>query len=200
MKKSIIILSFILSAFAATAQESEKHELRAGISDATGIAIGNDLGNTLSDAITRVFTGAKIKDTKNKNLGMFELGYRYRLSERVKVGADFSYLRMDKSFNSTVAGVTTKETRRGQYLMILPTAEFAYIKTPLFTFYGTATAGVLLGQAKERSGSRPYSHNSTAFAFQVNPVGLRVGKKIGAFAELGYGFKGIATAGISFRF
>jgi hypothetical protein len=200
MKKSIIILSLMISTFAATAQETEKHEIRAGISDAAGITIGEGLVNVLSNAIVSGLTGVKIKDTKNKTLGMFELGYRYRLSDRIKVGADLSYLQIDKSYQRTIAETTTKYTRRGEYLLVLPTAEFAYIKTPLLTFYGTAAAGVLIGRDKELSSGKRYGDNSLSFAFQVNPIGLRVGKKIGAFAELGFGHKGIATAGISFRF
>lgn len=200
MKKSIIVLGLMISTFAATAQESEKHEIRAGISDAAGIVIGEGLGNALSNAIISGFTGVKIKDNKSKTLGMFELGYRYQLSDRVKIGADLSYLQIDRSYQTTIAETTTRYTRRGEYLLVLPTAEFAYIKTPLLTFYGTAAAGVLTGRDKELSSGKRYGGNSLSFAFQVNPVGLRVGKKIGAFAELGYGYKGIATAGVSLRF
>lgn len=200
MKKSIIVLSLMISAFAATAQETEKHELRAGISDATGVALATSLVDEIPNAIIDAIFGTKVKYDKNNTLGMFELGYRYRLSDRIKIGADVSYIQMDRSYNRTFDEVATRYKGRDQYLMILPTAEFAYIKTPLLTFYGTAAAGILLGRATDRSSDKPVIYHSTFFAYQVNPVGLRVGKKIGAFAEFGYGYKGIATAGVSLRF
>ncbi|MDZ7738042.1 MAG: hypothetical protein U5K32_03030 [Bacteroidales bacterium] len=36
--------------------------------------------------------------------------------------------------------------------------------------------------------------------FQVSPLGFRLGKQIGAFAEIGFGYKGILNAGISAYF
>lgn len=202
MKKTIIFLGLMISFFAASAQERGKHEIRAGISDASGIVIGDEFGNAFADVFSYIFTAGNFKKkyTKDKVLGMFEIGYRYELSDRVKIGGDISYLQMDKSFEQTVFETTTKHTIRGQYLMVLPTAEFAYIKTPMLTFYGTAAMGVLIGREKDMSSDKSFRNNLTQFAFQVNPVGLRVGKKIGAFVELGYGLKGIATAGVSLRF
>lgn len=42
---------------------------------------------------------------------------------------------------------------------------------------------------------------NTSFAYQVNPIALRVGNEtIGAFVEAGLGHKGFVTAGLSFRF
>lgn len=42
---------------------------------------------------------------------------------------------------------------------------------------------------------------STDFAYQVNPIALRVGNnRVGGFVEAGLGTKGFVTAGISFKF
>lgn len=42
---------------------------------------------------------------------------------------------------------------------------------------------------------------STSFAYQVNPIALRVGNdRIGGFLEAGLGYKGFVTAGVSLRF
>ena len=45
------------------------------------------------------------------------------------------------------------------------------------------------------------SNFSTDFAYQVNPIALRVGNnRVGGFVETGLGTKGFVTAGISFKF
>ena len=42
---------------------------------------------------------------------------------------------------------------------------------------------------------------STSFAYQVNPIALRVGNdRIGGFVEAGLGNKGFLTAGVSLKF
>ena len=42
---------------------------------------------------------------------------------------------------------------------------------------------------------------STSFAYQVNPIALRVGNdRIGSFVEAGLGNKGFLTAGVSLKF
>jgi hypothetical protein len=40
----------------------------------------------------------------------------------------------------------------------------------------------------------------TNFSFQATALGFRVGKKLAAFAELGFGYKGIAQIGASYQF
>ena len=42
---------------------------------------------------------------------------------------------------------------------------------------------------------------NAAFAYQVNPIGLRVGNdRIGGFVEAGMGHKGFLTPGVSVKF
>ncbi|WP_300763879.1 hypothetical protein [uncultured Bacteroides sp.] len=42
---------------------------------------------------------------------------------------------------------------------------------------------------------------NTDFAYQVNPIALRVGNdRVGGFVEAGLGTKGLVTAGINFKF
>lgn len=42
---------------------------------------------------------------------------------------------------------------------------------------------------------------STDFAYQINPIALRVGNdRVGGFVEAGLGTKGFVTAGVSFKF
>ena len=46
-----------------------------------------------------------------------------------------------------------------------------------------------------------YGNESDVFAYQVNPIALRVGNhRIGGFLEAGLGYKGFLTAGVSLRF
>jgi opacity protein-like surface antigen len=197
MKKVIVLSVLLLCTAIAKAQDTEKNEIRVGYSDASFVQLGDGLSNSFANAIVSGITGVKYKDASSKAIGMFELGYRYNINDRVKVGADFSYLRLEDTFKATTANAKNV-TRNTNYLMGLATIEFSYIKTSLLNFYGSGGAGIISGSTKETGSS--YSNKEAAFAYQINPAGLRVGKKFGAFVEVGYGYKGIATAGLNYRF
>ena len=41
--------------------------------------------------------------------------------------------------------------------------------------------------------------NSGEFAFHINAFGVRFGKNIGGYVEVGYGYKGLVNLGVSFK-
>ena len=90
--------------------------------------------------------------------------------------------------------------------MILPAAEFVYYKRGLFELYGTAAAGVNLSRHKETAltdagkKAAKKADLSTSFAYQVNPIALRVGNdRIGGFVEAGLGNKGLFDSWCKFE-
>lgn len=196
-------MGIISSTFAATAQESQKHEIRAGISDGIGLVTGIGFIDAAGESIRLQTSGSKMTNIRSTSFNMYEVGYRYRLSDQIKIGADIGYLNAEKVFKSTTGANKTQEVRKANYLVFLPTAEFSYIKTPLLNFYGSGAAGAIFGRVQEVKNlttGKTTGKNSVSFAYQVNPVGLRVGKRLGAFAELGFGYKGLATLGANFKF
>ena len=89
--------------------------------------------------------------------------------------------------------------------LVLPTAEFVYFKRRLVELYGSAAAGVNLSRHSEtalaKNATAGKSTLNTDFAYQVNPIALRVGNnRVGGFVEAGLGTKGFVTAGVSFKF
>lgn len=77
--------------------------------------------------------------------------------------------------------------------------DYRYINRFLQLYSGVA-AGVSAGKSSPKSGTGGDSFSSTDFAFQVNALGLRVGHNFGAFAELGFGYNGIVSLGVSAKF
>jgi len=62
-------------------------------------------------------------------------------------------------------------------------------------FYTTTTN--TFASASQPASSATETHN--AVRLQYTPIGVRVGGRVGAFAELGVGYKGLVNAGISFK-
>lgn len=119
-----------------------------------------------------------------KALGAISLGYR-RLSNnsRWALGGDFSYVDVRETFKN---GVKINFS----FFAVVPTAEFYYFKTGLFRLYSTLGVGTIFTD-----------DGSFGTAFQINPVAVRIGSgRFAGFAEVGFGYKGIANLGFEYAF
>jgi hypothetical protein len=69
-----------------------------------------------------------------------------------------------------------------------------------FQLYGGAGAGLTHWREHDRDyDNTQYTEGGNDFAWQLTPIAFRVGGDLGVFAELGYGYKGVFNAGISYR-
>ena len=178
---------------------SSKHEIRLAVSDGLTMGSADILGMGLSDALT----GTKRTDTSYSLV--YGLGYRYAL-DRFRIGADLGFSQSNsKLILSGDKSASIKE--RELNFLVLPTAEFVYYRRGIIELYGTAGAGVKMtrhtenGLTEAGKTSARKSDLSTSFAYQVNPIALRIGNNhIGGFMEAGLGHKGFVTAGISLKF
>lgn len=186
-------------------ENDKKHDIRISVSD--GLTQGNV--DILGMGIEEAITGSKRTDSKYSLV--YGLGYRYSIN-RFKVGTDLGF-----GFSSSklsLAGEKIPSIKESDLrFLVLPVAEFVYFKRKYVELYGSAAAGVTLSthnesslnnvpKSSKTSGSSSDKTNiSAAFAYQVNPIALRVGNsRIGGFVEAGLGNKGFVTAGLSLKF
>lgn len=207
MKNSFIILAIALffsftTASAQSQTSTGKHDFRITYSDATTLKFGSELADILGTNLASAVTGGngfKIKDSKA--IGMLGLRYTYQFSDRFRAGLDAGYLKMDRTLVEKDKSDNPTVYKSNQHvIVVMPTAEFSYIKTSFINFYGSASAGGMLIATPDQPKEKIKGGTDMSFAFQVNPLGLRIGKQFGGFAELGFGHKGIATVGISYQF
>ena len=200
MKFKVFVLSLCIFAGVnmANAQDN-RHEIRVSVSDGLTQSAVDVLGLGLADAVT----GSKRTDEKASIV--YGLGYRYAVG-RFRVGADLGFAHTTSKLTLSGDKMPSIKERELNF-MILPTAEFVYLKSRLVELYGNASAGVSLkrhtetGLTEAGKAAAAKAYLNTSFAYQVNPIALRVGNEtIGAFVEAGLGHKGFITAGLSFRF
>ena len=212
MKQSVklytLVACMILAVFSANAQDKNnfdidfnRHDIRIGYSDGLTLGGTSFWGMGLSDAIT----GTKRSDAQST--GVFGLGYRYTLNKRFKLGMDLGFAKVTSKITNSPNKVPSIKEKELNFL-VLPTAEFIYLRRNLFQLYGSVSAGVdftrhyetgLTERGKEQAQKK--SKFKTGFAYQVNPIGLRIGNnRIGGFVEAGLGYKGFVTAGLSLGF
>lgn len=200
MKFKVFVLSLCIFAGVNMANaQNNRHEIRVSVSDGLTQSAADVLGLGLADAVT----GSKRTDEKASIV--YGLGYRYAVG-RFRVGADLGFAHTTSKLTLSGDKMPSIKERELNF-MILPTAEFVYLKSRLVELYGNASAGVSLkrhtetGLTEAGKAAAAKADLNTSFAYQVNPIALRVGNEtIGAFVEAGLGHKGFVTAGLSFRF
>lgn len=177
--------------------EDRKHDIRLSVSDGLTRGTSDILGMGIGDAIL----GTKRSDSKTSLT--YGFGYRYRIN-RFRVGADLGF-GMSSSKLALAGEQSPSIKEKDLRFLVLPTTEFVYFKRRLVELYGSAAAGVNLSRHTEtvltKNATAGKSSFSTDFAYQVNPIALRVGNnRVGGFVEAGLGTKGFVTAGVSFKF
>lgn len=112
------------------------------------------------------------------------------------------------------AGLTTgdptpgvnKEIRIGTYerraFTVAPELRLAYSRKPFVNFYALLGLGstFVVERVENDATNQKITMNDNYFTFQVTPFGVKVGKTLSGFAELGYGYKGIMRVGASYKF
>lgn len=199
LKLIVLSLCVLASINLAKVQTDNRNQIRFSVSDGLTLSTVDILGTGISDAIT----GGKRSDQKGTLL--YGLGYRYSLN-RFKVGADLGFAR--SSSKLTLTGESSPSIKeKNLNFLVLPTAEFVYLRKGLFEMYGSASAGINLSRHTEdaltEAGRKNLSKSdlTTSFIYQVNPIGFSVGNdRIGGFVEVGLGSKGFLTAGLSLKF
>lgn len=203
MKKIVLMLTIILGfGLTVNAQKdlnisnSKKHEFNIFY------GMGGPNPGTISDifvsAISNGIQGYPYGETSS--FGMVGMGYRYKIN-RIKVGLDLGFSAAKEELFKK-KGDKTPALRNNIYrLLVIPTGEFTYYKNNLLSLYGSVGAGALFSR-KDNNAIKNYKPaTKTEFAYQINPIGLKIGNgTIGGFIEAGFGYKGLAAAGINFNF
>ncbi len=187
-----ILLFFVLSTAFAYSQD-KMHEVRVSY----GIGTTSEIIDAFSDILMSGLSGKKY--TKNTNYsGAIILGYKYKLNKRVRLGGTFTYEKSDaKAYSDKV--YVGKFNRN--YYTIAAEADFNYFSSKYVDIYGSLGLGGTLYHEKYTSEDNEKDNNEIFHInYQVTPIGIKLGKNIGAFAELGVGYKGIISAGAFARF
>ncbi len=138
--------------------------------------------------------------------GIYHLGYRYTGAGR----HSFGILLVGERQNVRKTGGTQDPeawkkyiARKDIYLAVLPDYRYSWGLRPGGRWYSGAAAGISRHQRKEMHNDfslEKEEYSKTIFAYQVTALGMEFGKKLGGYIELGYGYKGVLSAGVKYGF
>ena len=203
MKKIIltIIIGFTLAAncYSQDADRVSPHEIYVG----GGVLNDNQLLSMVGDfAATVVTLGQAVQADKYKILTPF-VGYRYWFNERVGVGALFAFdSNSVKALHSRGGGSLADgewRVHNRYFYTVAADLNWNYIYRPTFQLYGNVGLGGTLVRFSDNKTEHPDEQlkQFPYFNMHLSPLGIRFGGQIGGFAEIGWGYKGFFTVGIS---
>lgn len=189
MKKPILSLLFSLLFIQLYAQNSE-WQVGVGLGSTQEIWVRNgrhplyEVANTSGEGINYTYTAA----------GPIRLGYRSHETGKFMLGADFNYTNVEMMSNFTDG---TSSISNFQSYALLASTAYKYTDKPNLILYSGFDFGVAYHRAVNANTERKIS--TLTGAYQVTFMGVRVGRELGAFAELGLGFNGFVNGGIFYR-
>jgi opacity protein-like surface antigen len=146
----------------------------------------NNFGNAAADPANTY------RIQRSTLIGPIIAGFNHYVSEEWSIGVQASVASFDTQYQYTASFTTLKADMR--YYSLMPRTDYRWIARRSFQLYSSAAIGPSIGTARFEDGS---TETKVLFAFQVNPIGIRVGRGLGVFAEAGVGNNGLFTFGVS---
>lgn len=186
----IFIVIFFISIGNITAQEFKKNELNIGL----GVWNTNNTIYAYKDAFSKSFQ-VNGREFKNRTSSpVIHAGYKRWVGKNIGIGLTFA------------AGTGTSQLHENNvsigninrsYMSIDGELIINYIDKDFFKVYVLLGSGILLTNQKYApSGGSNVSSSHSNFDFQITPIGVKLGRNIGFFGELGFGYKGVISGGL----
>ncbi|MFO8128856.1 MAG: hypothetical protein R6T99_03015 [Bacteroidales bacterium] len=200
MMKRIVLVIFVCMLFGVAQTQNSNNEVYMSYGAGTVPGIIDGFTNVLSDFFEGMFVDAKVIETKSLSSGAIGLGYNRDLSKKITIGVVFLYQGFDVDTKIKLKDGSIMDLESNDlYYTGMARVNFRYVQTRWVTLYSGLAAGMTINifDADDKTSA---DDQDIQLAYQINGVGIRVGKTYGAFAELGFGYSGFISGGLSWKF
>ena len=205
MKKFIVTIVFGLAiTIACSAQNTDDvvphHEFYAS----AGLLNDNQVFSMAGDLLGTVFTLGQAVQPDRYWILTPSIGYRYWFNKKIGIGVHFAFDKnsVNAIHRDTINNKWEWRTHNRYFYTIAVDFNWNYMNKPVCQLYGNAGMGVTLVQFSDNKDkdSDARLKQFPFFNMHVSPFGVRVGKMVAGFAEIGWGYKGFINAGVSVKF
>lgn len=189
---SVVLMLLSVESFS---QREYKHDVSMGY----GAFTSNQILDIASDVLERVGFPEGNTTSGEQYYGGFSINYRNSISEYINTGITFSYDKVTKD-------VLSKELKVGDlnrdFYTIAAEVDWRYFKREIFQIYSLAGIGYtfISDRYMPFRGEEVTKGDSGIVNFHISVLGIRLGKELAFYSELGFGYKGIFSVGFSYQF
>jgi hypothetical protein len=196
----IIILILIIFLFPLSLRSQEKKQIpipKHNIYGGYGVGTIPDMAN-MFEGLASVMVTLGYSQIKDKNYsGSFFIGYSNNLTEQFALDLKVGY----QSYTSIIYNSGIKVgNQNDNYYTFIAGFNIQYSNKNFFRTYSGLDVGIFFDHQKEIYNGKEKEKNRTYLGYQVTVFGLRAGGNVGGFIELGIGYMGILSGGISAMF
>lgn len=189
MKKILVLVVALVIAGSAAARQPQQSMRRSEVSVSYGAFPATGWIDSFSKSIINAFVDM---DAKSSNWGAITVGYNYRLTQMLSLGGQVVYASGTDTYS--LDGETAQVNNR--YWSLMPNLKVNWYSGRLASLYSRVGVGATFMKASIGDASE----TETRFAFQVSALGLEVGGRLAAYAEVGLGTSGSLLFGARYRF
>lgn len=197
MKFLFILSASIILLIATSNNKLFAQDSKHDISVSYGVLTNDQFLDFYSDLFIDIFTLGYETTDNTKELGGIFITYKniaHKFNWGITAGYD-AILSSDIKDKDTLVGKGYSNR-----ITIALEGDYRYINKDIFQMY----SGLGLGYTFRKDTYNPdigpeQTNNINHFNFQLTAVGVRFGKSLGGFMELGFGYKGILNFGLSYQ-
>lgn len=186
----ICMVVMILSGSGIAGAQEQKNELVV----TAGVGSFQDIAQSIGNIGVVIATFGFISYDTKMVTPVIGVHYKRHINKWVSVGGTFNYQQFEDTYYILGEEVGSTDIN---YYTYMGRFDLTYLHRPIFQMYSGLSAGVAV---LSESGTGVESDNAYGFAFQLNALGLRLGKQFAAVLELGLGFNGLIAGGVSYTF
>lgn len=196
--KSYRLISALLIILAVSASPARGQEAKSRVAVGLGLLTAPDWMDIFSDVVLTSLSLGTYQTEKRSSIGALGLQYeRFVRGPVALVGAG--------GFQRTTRDLFSNDDPRGKltstYAHLMGGAALHYHRGRTLGLYTNAAVGLALNHDSAEVEGEPHASDSRVRpAFQVTLLGIRAGGPIGAFMELGVGYRGTLVLGLSYDF
>jgi hypothetical protein len=192
MKAVMLVIALFVLVFCAPAQSLEyKNDISFGLGAFTYpdiVESGRDIGGFIG-------LGGIVRSESKRDGLAYILNYGRVVKEDVKLSLSFGFQKFDVDLYAINYQVATLEF---SYYTFMVRGDYTWYRKGWTNLYSGAALG--LSAVTEEHEEEDLDETEYYFAFHVNAIGARLGNRVAGFVELGFGYSGILSAGITAAF
>jgi len=197
--KKYFLFSFF--AFLFFANSSYAQQPQNEFSVGCGFITSQDIFEIEQSMLESIITLGITKSKLTSESGVIGIQYKHFVGN-FDFSSTFGYQEFKKKYY--IAGDLVGKTSLEWYTF-LAQANYSYIRSNMFQLYSGLGFGYSLYEENgkldlQSNNDYKYEHGESIFSYQLNLLGLRIGKRLGLNLEFGFGFKGVMNAALSYQF
>ena len=129
--------------------------------------------------------------------GAIFFDYHIMLTRKINVGVAAGYEKIVKDviINDELIGEVNDK-----YFSLMGEVEYNYISRDILQVFSGISGGLTFRNENATIDDNEETAKTSFVSYHFDIIGIRLGRSFGAFAKLGFGFKGLLNGGISYEF